>query len=157
MGQDRRQKEYLKHRWGRSRKGDAVRVPQNLDRFGTFSASGRKVGKVSWELNCWGPWMPGEEPRVLFHKQWRIIEGFWLKGTWLGLGLRKLSIWWVRQEDSRERGMSLGKRYWGPEAISMRSSGQKRCWWDLVCNWMYVDGGEREEWNVTLNFLAWSC
>lgn len=39
----------------------------------------------------------------------------------------------------------------------MRESGQKRYCQDLVCNSFGVDGGEREEWKVTLNFLAQSC
>lgn len=52
---DGRQREYLEYRHGRSRKSDTLRIPQRLDMFGTFSASGRKARKVSWKLNSTGP------------------------------------------------------------------------------------------------------
>lgn len=55
MGRDRKEREYLKHSCGRSRKGDALRIPHRLDMAGTFSALGRKAGKIRWEPNCRGP------------------------------------------------------------------------------------------------------
>lgn len=52
---DKRQREYPKHRHGRGRKGNALRIPQRLDMVETFIESGRKAEGTRWELKCRGP------------------------------------------------------------------------------------------------------